>query len=224
MTTAALVSLGCKVNQCEAAYVEEQLEAAGFLISPFSQRADLYCINTCAVTARAAMQSRQLIRRAVRRNPEARVVVMGCYPQVAPAEIAGIQGVTHILGTTEKPALVDLLSAHAGSGPPAVLVSDARRAPEPPPLVLKGFPHRTRAFLKIQDGCDAFCSYCVVPSARGRSVFGITAIGKSCSPAFIWAAGVATWNRNRIWFPCSGPCSGSGPCRASASAHWSPGK
>ncbi len=112
MSTVALATLGCKVNQCESAYLEEKLTQADFLIRPFTAKADLYCINTCAVTSRAAMQSRQLIRRALRQNPEAEVVVMGCYSQIAAEEIAAIPGVTHILG---------------------------------------------------------FCSYCIVPYARGRS-------------------------------------------------------
>jgi threonylcarbamoyladenosine tRNA methylthiotransferase MtaB len=169
MITAALTTLGCKVNQCETAYLEEQLAAAGFQMVPFSRRADLYCIGTCVVTGRAAMQSRQLIRRAIRQNPEARVVAMGCYPQIAASEVAAIQGVTHILGTVEKLALLSHLTTPAGCSIPIIRAGDARCAPEPQPLVLTGFPHRTRAFLKVQDGCNAFCSYCVVPLARGRS-------------------------------------------------------
>ncbi|MGD9166915.1 MAG: tRNA (N(6)-L-threonylcarbamoyladenosine(37)-C(2))-methylthiotransferase MtaB [Syntrophobacterales bacterium] len=169
MSTIALATLGCKVNQCESAYLEEELTQADFLIRPFTGRADLYCINTCAVTSRAAMQSRQLIRRARRQNPEAEVVVMGCYAQIAAEEIAAIPGVTHILGTTEKLSLLDYLAHPEQNQPPYVQVNDVRTAPAPQPLVFSGFSHRTRAFLKVQDGCDAFCSYCIVPYARGRS-------------------------------------------------------
>jgi threonylcarbamoyladenosine tRNA methylthiotransferase MtaB len=169
MSTIALATLGCKVNQCESAYLEEKLTQADFLIRPFTGRADLYCINTCAVTSRAAMQSRQLIRRARRQNPEAEVVVMGCYAQIAAEEIAAIPGVTHILGTTEKLSLLDYLAHPEQNQPPYVQVNDVRTAPALQPLVFSGFSHRTRAFLKVQDGCDAFCSYCIVPYARGRS-------------------------------------------------------
>ena len=169
MSTVALTTLGCKVNQCESAYLEEQLARAGFQICDFSDRADLYCINTCAVTGRAAMQSRQLIRRVHRQNPEAQIVVMGCYSQIAAEEIASIPGVTHILGTTEKLALLDHLSQPVENSSPCVSIRDARSAPDPNILTLSRFANRTRAFLKIQDGCDSFCSYCIVPYARGRS-------------------------------------------------------
>ena len=110
MSKVALATLGCKVNQCESAYLEEILFKNNFDIRPFTEEADFYCINTCAVTSRAAMQSRQLIRRAARLNDEARIVVMGCYAQVAAEEIAAIPGVTHILGTSEKLALLDYIS------------------------------------------------------------------------------------------------------------------
>jgi threonylcarbamoyladenosine tRNA methylthiotransferase MtaB len=169
MTTVALATLGCKVNQCESAYLGEKLAQKDFLIRPFSERADLYCINTCAVTGRAAMQSRQLVRRAVRLNPEASVVVMGCYSQIAAEEIATIRGVTHILGTSEKLALLDYISRSEENQLPCIHAGDAREAAAPPPLVFSNFANRTRAFLKIQDGCDNFCSYCIVPYARGRS-------------------------------------------------------
>ena len=169
MRTAALATLGCKVNQCESAYLEEKLTQADFLIRPFSEQADIYCINTCAVTGRAAMQSRQLIRRAVRRNPEAKVVALGCYSQIAAEEIATIPGVTHILGTTEKLALLDYVSHSEENQAQCIHLGDVREAPGPAPLVFSKFANRTRAFLKIQDGCDAFCSYCIVPYARGRS-------------------------------------------------------
>jgi threonylcarbamoyladenosine tRNA methylthiotransferase MtaB len=169
MSTVALATLGCKVNQCESAYLEEKLTQADFLIRPFTGKADLYCINTCAVTSRAAMQSRQLLRRALRQNPDAKVVVMGCYAQIAAEEIAAIPGVTHLLGTTEKLSLVDYLARPERNQLPCVHVNNVRTAPAPQPLVFSGFSHRTRAFLKVQDGCDAFCSYCIVPYARGRS-------------------------------------------------------
>jgi threonylcarbamoyladenosine tRNA methylthiotransferase MtaB len=169
MTTAALTTLGCKVNQCETAYLKEQLRAAGFEIVPFSRSADLYCINTCAVTARAAMESRQLVRRALRWNPGARVIVTGCYAQIAPAEVAAIPGVRLVLGTGEKAALLSYLADEGDRSTPAIHVGDPGKTGIARHLVLSAFAQRTRAFLKIQDGCDAFCSYCIVPHARGRS-------------------------------------------------------
>jgi threonylcarbamoyladenosine tRNA methylthiotransferase MtaB len=169
MSKVALATLGCKVNQCESAYLEEILFKKNFDIRPFTEEADFYCINTCAVTSRAAMQSRQLIRRAARRNSEAKIVVMGCYAQVAAEEIAAIPGVTHILGTSEKLALLNYISRGGENACPCIYLKDARNAPDPTPLVFSAFSNRTRAFLKVQDGCNAFCSYCIVPYARGRS-------------------------------------------------------
>ena len=169
MIKVALATLGCKVNQCESAYLEEKLLQSNFDIRPFTEEADLYCINTCAVTSRAAMQSRQLIRRAARLNDEAKIVVMGCYSQVAPEEIATIPGVTHILGTSEKLALLDYISQGEQNTSPHIHRKDSRNAPDPTPLIFSAFSQRTRAFLKVQDGCDGFCSYCIVPYARGRS-------------------------------------------------------
>ncbi len=169
MKTVALATLGCKVNQCESAYLEEKLCKGNFHIRPFTEEADLYCINTCAVTSRAAMQSRQLIRRAARLNSEAKIVVMGCYSQIAAEEISAIPGVTHILGTSEKLALLDYISLGGEYTSTSIHLENARNAPDPTPLVFSAFSHRTRAFLKTQDGCDAFCSYCIVPYARGRS-------------------------------------------------------
>lgn len=169
MSTVALATLGCKVNQCESAYLEEILLKHNFNIRPFTEEADLYCINTCAVTSRAAMESRQLIRRAARLNRKAKIVVMGCYSQVAAEEISTIPGVTHILGTSEKLALLEYVSSEEEIRSPSIHLSNAREAPDPIPLVFSTFSQRTRAFLKVQDGCDAFCSYCIVPYARGRS-------------------------------------------------------
>ncbi len=115
------------------------------------------------------MQSRQLIRRAVRQNSKAQVVVLGCYPQIASDEVAAISGVTHILGTTEKLALLEHISQTRENTVPRIYIRDARKAGEPSPLAFSRFANRTRAFLKVQDGCDAYCSYCIVPYARGCS-------------------------------------------------------
>ena len=143
------------------------MRGAGFAIVSPHERTDCCIINTCTVTSSSDYQSRQLMRRAIRDNPGAVVVVTGCYAQVAPRQIAGIPGVTVVAGNTEKGRIVDLLR-DAEAGRQQILVEDISRAGicSSSPASLPG---RSRAFLKIQDGCDSFCSYCIVPHARGRS-------------------------------------------------------
>ncbi|MBW1979822.1 MAG: tRNA (N(6)-L-threonylcarbamoyladenosine(37)-C(2))-methylthiotransferase MtaB [Deltaproteobacteria bacterium] len=169
MSTAALTTLGCKVNQCETAYLEHCLQKAGYVIRPFSEKADLYCINTCAVTAKAAMQSRQLIRRAARQNPAARLVVTGCYAQLAAADISRLDKVSLVLGNREKFQLPVHLSQLACSKGAFIHVTDMVQCTSHLPLLLASAARKTRAFLKVQDGCDAFCTYCIIPHVRGRS-------------------------------------------------------
>jgi threonylcarbamoyladenosine tRNA methylthiotransferase MtaB len=168
MVTVAVATLGCKVNQCESAGIAEALVARGIIIVPFEEAADGYIINTCTVTGRTDYQSRQLIRRAIRKNPAAAVLVTGCYAQRAPEEIAQIPGVRFITGNTEKERIPDIL-CEITAGAPRVLVGNIRDAKGISCLGATLFPEHTRAFLKIQDGCDAFCSYCIVPHARGAS-------------------------------------------------------
>ena len=173
----ALATLGCKVNQYESAVLADALERRGFSVLPFTAAADCYIINTCSVTGRTDYQSRQMIRRAVRRNPAAFVVVTGCYAQVGVEEVAAIAGVTLIIGNREKqeiPELVaDLWAKRRQDTAPGAMpwrhvgaIEEAGSALIPD---LDRFPGHTRAFLKIQDGCNASCSYCIVPSARGKS-------------------------------------------------------
>lgn len=165
----ALATLGCKVNQFESAAFRSGLEGRDVELVPFSGPADIYIINTCAVTGKAGAQSRQLIRRAMRANPEARLVVTGCYAQVAAQEILEItdQPVC-IVGNGHKHLLVDI----ALSGKQCDLemhMGDISRQKEICPLPVHRFEGRTRAYLKVQDGCNRFCTYCIVPYARGRS-------------------------------------------------------
>ena len=164
----AVATLGCKVNQCESAGIAEALAARGITIVPFEETADGYIINTCTVTGRTDSQSRQLIRRAIRKNPAAAVLVTGCYAQRAPEEIARIQGVRFIAGNAEKERIPDIL-CEMTAGAPRVQVGDIRDQKGISRLGATLFPEHTRAFLKIQDGCNAFCSYCIVPHARGAS-------------------------------------------------------
>ena len=166
-----ITTLGCKVNQAESEEIARKLLSLKWLPGADRQTADFCVVNTCAVTQKAAMQSRQAVRRAVRANPGAKIVVTGCYAQTAPQEIEAIEGVDVIIGNTEKHTIGDLLESAGeeacrsttGTCLSRIEMGDADPAPAPPAA------HRTRAFLKIQDGCNAFCTYCIVPYARGRS-------------------------------------------------------
>ena len=169
MIKVAISTLGCKVNQYESAGILERLDKGVFLQVPFNTKADCYIINTCTVTSRTDYQSRQLIRRAIRTNPDASVIVTGCYAQVAPQDIARIPGVTFVLGNAEKERIPEIIK-HIVKGDPQVLVSDICKARELSGFSPLKFPGHTRAFLKIQDGCNSFCSYCIVPYARGPSM------------------------------------------------------
>jgi threonylcarbamoyladenosine tRNA methylthiotransferase MtaB len=160
----AVATLGCKVNQYESAAMMEALN--GFTVVPFEAVADCYLINTCTVTGKTDYQSRQLIRRALRNNPEATVVVTGCYAQRAPEEIARIPGVTLVAGNEEKADIGRILK-NLPRTQPRILVEDIRNRKRISNLAATSFAGHTRAFLKIQDGCNAHCSYCIVPLTRG---------------------------------------------------------
>jgi threonylcarbamoyladenosine tRNA methylthiotransferase MtaB len=167
MQRVAITTLGCKTNQFESAAMSESLEKAGFQLVPFEAQADVYLINTCTVTSKTDAESRRLIRRAARSNPAARVVVTGCYAQVAFDSLQDMPEVNLILGNTEKKGIVGFLrDLDAGR---RVVVSDIQQEVETTGLALESFAEHTRAFLQIQNGCDAYCSYCIVPYARGRS-------------------------------------------------------
>lgn len=165
---AAIATLGCKVNQYDSAALTEDLQKNNFVIVPFNAPADVYIINTCSVTAFSDFQARQLIRRAHRTNPQARIIVTGCYAQIAAGDIAAIDGVTMVVGNDQKDQLVELLQT--GSATSAQVFTDdifKQKIFHTRPVTR--FRDRTRAFLKIQDGCNSFCSYCIVPYARGMS-------------------------------------------------------
>jgi len=167
MERVAISTLGCKINQFESAAMTESLGREGYRLVPFDEDADIYVINTCTVTAKTDAESRRLIRRALRRNPAARVVVTGCYAQVAPEAVKDLPGVALVVGNSEKKSIVELLRDAAPTE--KVVVSDISRERSAAGLRLESFAEHTRAFLQIQNGCDAFCSYCIVPYARGRS-------------------------------------------------------
>ena len=165
---AAFMTLGCKVNQFETETMEGLFRARGYDVVPFEERADVYVINTCSVTHLSDRKSRQLIRRAVRTNPAACVAVTGCYAQVAPEEIRALDGVRVVIGTKERARIVDYVEAslRADTGV-AGTITDIMQARVFEDIPLHALPHRTRAFLKIEDGCQNFCTFCIIPYARG---------------------------------------------------------
>ena len=160
-------TLGCKVNQFESEAIAEQLQRWNFKPAGKGEHAKLVIVNTCTVTRKASMQSRQAIRQAIRENPGAKVIVTGCYAQTAPEEIHRIEGVHTLVGQTDKHRLPELILVENGAeigGPfPVDRIEQVNKTQ------LIGLGSRSRPFLKIQDGCDAFCSYCIVPYARGSS-------------------------------------------------------
>ncbi|MBI3595650.1 MAG: MiaB/RimO family radical SAM methylthiotransferase, partial [Nitrospirae bacterium] len=163
----AFHTLGCKVNQFDTAVMEDLTREADHDIVPFEQPADVYVINTCSVTAHADQESRRLVRQVKRRNPASRIIMTGCYAQTHPEELSKIQGVDLILGNREKQDLAAYLGGCERSEGPVVGVGGLF---SPGPLiqpVLRQFTGHTRFFLKIQDGCDYRCSFCLIPRARG---------------------------------------------------------
>lgn len=165
--TASVATLGCKTNQHESVVMEEKLRQAGYQVVDFSEGADLVVVNTCTVTATTDSQSRNLIRRARRLNLDCRVIVTGCYAQVDPESLRAIPGVAVVLGNEEKQDLLRYLDDEQQVQ--LVEVSDIRLHADNVPLSLTAFTERSRAFVQIQNGCDAFCSYCIIPYARGSS-------------------------------------------------------
>jgi len=162
-----IITLGCRVNQYESAYLSEALTHAGLRRALKGERADIAVINTCIVTQRASHQSRQAIRKAIRENPEGRVAAVGCYAQVFPDELTRIQGIGLIADNRAKGELPRVLLNAAESGQKTVVLKDFDPKMDFEFLPIKRFPGRTRANLKVQDGCQSFCTYCIVPFARG---------------------------------------------------------
>lgn len=162
-----ITTLGCKVNQYESAALAEDLQKY-FVLVPFNSTADIYIINTCTVTAFSDFQARQLIRRAHRTNPSAKILVTGCYAQVAAGEIAALDGVTMVIGNDFKNKITELLRDDR-TATASIFTGNIFRQKKICNMPVVVFRDRTRAFLKIQDGCNSFCSYCIVPFARGVS-------------------------------------------------------
>ena len=167
LETFKVITLGCKVNQYESAFVEEALGGAGWHRASDESAADVIVVNTCIVTQKAAHQSRQAIRKAIRENPKAKVAAVGCYAQAFPEELEIIEGIALIANNRIKAEIPRLLTELPKFSEKMVFLPPFE--PETPFDMLKicNFPGRTRAYLKIQDGCQSFCTYCIVPYTRG---------------------------------------------------------
>jgi threonylcarbamoyladenosine tRNA methylthiotransferase MtaB len=163
-----LTTLGCKVNQCESALLAEDLQQKDYALVPFNSVADIYIINTCSVTAFSDFQARQLIRRAHRTNAQAKIIVTGCYAQIAATDIKELEGVSIVVGNDQKNTIPEILQSGAANTN-GIFVQDIFNQKQFCGIPPSRFIGRTRAFLKIQDGCNSFCSYCIVPYARGNS-------------------------------------------------------
>ena len=169
MKKAALHNLGCKVNAYETEAMQQILEEAGYEIVPFSEYADVYVINTCSVTNMADRKSRQMLHRAKKQNPDAIVVGAGCYVQTKEAQALVDESIDIVIGNNKKHELVPLLREYEASHRKMACVADINHEKQAyEELSLSRTAEHTRAFIKVQDGCNQFCSYCIIPYARGR--------------------------------------------------------
>ena len=172
MKSISFVTLGCKVNQYDTAVLINKLPKSKYTSVPFPGKADIYVIDTCTVTHKADAEARHYINRAKRINPNGVVVVTGCYAQVSAEEISNLKGVDYVVGNSDKfSSLMKILRQGSLQKEPKVFINDIfkekKRKFESPEIDL--FPGRTRAFLKVQDGCNYACTFCIIPYARGRS-------------------------------------------------------
>lgn len=165
--TFATYTLGCKVNQYETNAVEEVFIEDGFTLTDFDEKADVYIINTCTVTAMSDKKSRQIIRRAKKQNKNSLVVVIGCYSQISPDEVAKIEDVNLVMGTSNKKEILQEVKKLKLTDK-VIKVNSLKDENEFENLDTKAHSKNQRAFLKIQDGCDRYCSYCIIPYTRGK--------------------------------------------------------
>lgn len=168
--TVGILTLGCKVNQYESEAIAERLAAEGFGVLTSDSECDAYIINTCTVTAESDRKARQFIRRAINRNPNAYIIVTGCLAQTAPESIAAIAGVDAVVGNTDKLLTVEMLKELVGRGEKNANTVLAVRDIDSAGFESMEIAHfdRTRAYIKIEDGCESKCTYCIIPYARGR--------------------------------------------------------
>lgn len=168
MNQFAICCLGCKVNTYEAESIGASLKEKGYEEVDFKEKADIYCVFTCAVTNTAASKSRQKIHQAIRQNPDAVVCVVGCYVQLNADEMAQEEHIDILVGSSNKREVPTLIEQVMKKKERQIKVEDVRSSAQFEALPLQHFAHRTRAYLKVQDGCNQFCSYCIIPYARGK--------------------------------------------------------
>ncbi len=164
---AAFYTLGCKVNQYETQLMEQKLAGAGFEIVSHEEYADVYVVNSCTVTAESDRKTRQIIRRLKAVNPKAVAVLSGCFPQSSPERARDIPEADVIAGTRERADIVNLVAKALETGSRVVSVTPFDKDGAPEQTLAESFIGRTRAFVKIEDGCQSYCSYCIIPYARG---------------------------------------------------------
>lgn len=167
MKKVAFHTLGCKVNQYETQAMMEIFEKANYAVVGDLESANVYVINTCTVTNMSEKKSRQFIRRAKRQNPDSIIVVVGCYVQVSPEEVSEIEGVNIVIGTNDRKKIIELIDKSRFRDK-IVAVDDIMAVKEFEELGINEVKGKTRAFLKIQEGCNQYCSYCIIPYARGK--------------------------------------------------------
>ena len=167
MKTVAFITLGCKVNQYETNAMSQKLIEEGYKIVEHTQKADIYIINTCTVTNMSDRKSRQMIRRAKEINPEAIIIAVGCYVQVAKKEIEKIKEIDLALGNEEKVDIVKYCNEIIQKNKKEE-IADVMQSRKFAEFGETSYTEKTRAVIKVQDGCDRFCSYCIIPYARGR--------------------------------------------------------
>jgi threonylcarbamoyladenosine tRNA methylthiotransferase MtaB len=169
MSKIAFHTLGCKVNAYETEAMWQLFQQAGYERVEFDHTADVYLINTCTVTNTGDKKSRQVIRRAIRKNPDAVIAVTGCYAQTSPSEVAAIPGVDIVVGTQGRDKLIDYVEQYRKERQPINAVGNIMKQREYEELEVPAFADRTRASLKIQEGCNNFCTFCIIPWAKGLS-------------------------------------------------------
>lgn len=165
--TISMYTLGCKVNQYESEAVSSIFEQNGYEVVSFEQASDVYVINTCTVTNLSDRKSRQAIRRAKKTNPDSIVIVMGCYAQTSSEEVLKIPGVNMVIGTKDRNKIIEYVERIVAGECRINAVDNIMTSRAFEELKLNTYKERTRAYLKIQEGCSQFCSYCIIPYARG---------------------------------------------------------
>ncbi len=170
MNKVAFVTLGCKTNQYETDALMDLFYKNRYEIVDFDDFSDVYVINTCTVTHVSDKKSRQMIRRAKKSNPDGIVVVVGCYAQISPEEVSAIEDVDIVIGTDSRSEVLQYIEDFKGgqTEKPYVIVKDIMKVNQFEELSLGTITAHTRAFIKIQEGCNQYCSYCIIPYARGH--------------------------------------------------------